>query len=132
MNAELVEKLKSSLVGSQATDFRIGYSTAILLTAGKDVWSINLGDSEIVHQGLKKLIHSEDIKSKFALVDIFQLTLSDIEIAADGGLSLVFKNGLQSTLIITRASESYEAWEINGPYNFQVVCTPGGKISSWG
>lgn len=132
MNAELVEKLKSSLVGSQATDFRIGYSTAILLTAGNDVWSINLGDSEIVHQGLKKLIHSEDIKSKFALVDIFQLTLSDIEIAADGGLSLVFKNGLQSTLIITRASESYEAWEINGPYNFQVVCTPGGKISSWG
>jgi len=49
---------------------------------------------------------------------------------ADTTLLLAFADG---TTITVRADPRYEAWQVNGPGDFLMVCVPGtsGELADW-
>jgi len=64
------------------------------------------------------------------LLALYPDTLGSASIDAHATLTLRFESG---ATIVVSSDPQYEAWQINGPGNFLVVCAPGtsGKLAIW-
>lgn len=124
-------KLKERLIGGEVLDVKIGYSTMIIVAneRNKYYYNMNFGNSEILIAGKSNWIKSDDIESKLSLGRLFKNKITSFDIDDDGKLSIEFDQNANK--IITKSDMNYEAWEINGPDGFQVVCMPGGELAIW-
>jgi hypothetical protein len=62
------------------------------------------------------------------LLALYPDRLEDASVDADGSLHLAFTSGARITV---RPNAQFEAWQVSGPENYLVVCTPGGAIAVW-
>jgi hypothetical protein len=64
------------------------------------------------------------------LLSLYPDTLSSAVLDADATLRLGFASGAQ---IVVPPDRQYEAWQINGPGTYLVVCVPGtsGDLAVW-
>lgn len=124
-----VLKLKNFLIGGEVVDLRIGYSTTLQIINAKEPFSIGIGNSEVIIDGKSHWLDVYDVHSKVILAHVFKSTITSFDIDKNGNLSIGFDNN--SKKIFTKFGLDYEAWEINGPKGFQVVCTPGGQLVFW-
>lgn len=131
MQNEIVSKLNNSIKNSSVTDFRIGMSNIIYMNKEDALWLVSFGEAKILTKNSSnKTIVTDDINSKIPLLNFFKKKVSNLEINDLGDLKIEFSDS--DNIIIISSSDEFEAWEIFGPNNFQVVCTPGGKLAIWG
>ena len=64
------------------------------------------------------------------LLSLYPDALSAASVDADGALRLAFVSGAS---ISVPSDARYEAWQVNGPGSFLVVCVPGnsGDLAIW-
>ena len=131
MQNEIVDQLNNSLKNSSVSDFKIGISNIIYMNKEDALWLLSFGEAKIFTKNSsdKKTV-SDDINSKIALLDFFKKKVSNLEINDRGDLKIEFSNF--DNIITISSSDVFEAWEIIGPNNFQVVCTVGGNLAIWG
>lgn len=123
--------IKEKLINADVVDIKIGYSTMIIVAneSNKYYYTISFGNSEIFIEGKSNWIKSGDIESKLCLANLFKNKITSFDIDDDGNLSIEFDQNLRK--VVTKSNDNYEAWEINGPENFKIVCSLGGGIVCW-
>lgn len=121
--------IKKKLINGLVMDIKIGYSTMLMVSNEGSDYTIGIGNSVVSIEGKSSLIDVYDIDSKLCLGKLFKNQITSFDIDDDGNLIIEFDNGMKK--IITKSGANYEAWEINGPDGFQVVCMPGGTLAYW-
>lgn len=119
--------VKEKITNGIVVDIKIGYSTMVIISNKNNYYNISIGNSEFQFKDSSNKIDVHDINSKLCLAKLFKNKITSIEID-DGTLTIEFED---TKKIITMPGHNYEAWEINGPDNFQAVCMPGGNLSYW-
>lgn len=62
------------------------------------------------------------------VLNLLHEQLLDANAQSDGTLRLVFANGV---VIVVPPDPNYEAWTLEGPAGYLVVCRPGGELAVW-
>lgn len=125
---ELRIMLKNKLINGEVVDLKIGYSTSLIICNAGVYYNVSIGNSEIHFEDQIGLINVEDIVSKLFLGKLFKKHISSLDVDENGNLSIEFDKDIK---VLTKFGTNYEAWEINGPDRFQVVCMPGGTLAYW-
>jgi hypothetical protein len=63
------------------------------------------------------------------LVGLLRKRLRSTDVLDDGTLKMQFSNDCE---LVVPASPDFEAWQIIGPHDQLMVCTPGGELAVWG
>jgi hypothetical protein len=124
--SKCISVIKNKLINAIVVDIIIGYSTKLVLyNDNKDYYYIRIENSEIQIENKSYKIVSSNINTKLILAEFYDEKISNLEIDDNGNLSLGFN--LSSKIIMT----NYEAWEIDGPNTFKIVCALGGELVCW-
>lgn len=126
---ELILILKNKLINGVVVDIKIGYSTMLIISNNNFYYYISIGNSEITIDSKSSSIHVDDIDTKYHLGKVFKCHICSLSVEDDGTLRIEFEENKKK--LITKPGMDYEAWEINGPDGFQVVCMPGGNLAFW-
>jgi hypothetical protein len=62
------------------------------------------------------------------LLALYPDRLEEASVEADGSLRLTFLSGARITV---PPNPQFEAWQVNGPEDYLVVCAPGGALAVW-
>jgi hypothetical protein len=78
----------------------------------------------------ERLLDPADRSNLGPLLALYPDSLASASIDEHAALSLMFASGASITV---RQDPCYEAWQINGPDGYLVVCTPGttGDLATW-
>lgn len=120
--------VKNKLINGLVEDIKIGYSTTLIISNEGNYYKICIGNSEVRVLNESHRIDVYDINSKLCLAKLFKNNITFLDIDDNGSLTIIFDN---TNKIITKAGLDYEAWELNGPDGFQIVCMPGGTLAFW-
>jgi len=121
--------IKKKLINGLVVDIKIGYSTMLIISNEGNDYTIGVGNSEVIIEGKSSLIDVYDIDSKLCLGKFFKNQITSFDIDDDGNLAIEFDKSMKK--IITKSGINYEAWELNGPEGFKVICMPGGTLAYW-
>lgn len=121
--------VQKKIINGVIEDIKIGYSTMLIVSNEGNYFNISIGNSSLISENGTELINVYDIDSKLCLGKLFKNKITSLKIDDSGNLSVSFNDDEKK--IVTKSASDYEAWEINGPNQFQVVCTPGGEVAFW-
>jgi hypothetical protein len=117
------------IAGRDLTFIRVDFQTRLQF----DEFEVVIECPFVLREGASHVEYRLDPRDTASLAPLLRLypdALVTADADADATLHLAFASG---AAVVVPADERYEAWQVNGPGNFLVVCVPGreGKLAIW-
>lgn len=108
---------------------RVTFDHAVSFLSGDMVLRIETPFELHTSAGPPATVDPEDAATQAtALVGLFRATIESADVEEDGTLRLGISDG---RAIVVRPDDDYEAWTFAGAEGEQVVCLPGGGVTTW-
>lgn len=122
-----------SLSSQDAEVTRLCFDWGLVLTVGsvQPQTDIRIEQPAILvdqHGASIELLPDGDPVALAPMLQLLRRRLSKLEAFKDGHLRIEVAGGVALTVY---PSEDFESWEITGPADFRMVCTPGGALTVW-
>lgn len=90
---------------------------------------IDFRNSEVFIDNKSYKIDNQDIESKVCLARLYKNKITSLEIDDYANLTIEFDQNAKR--VVTKSAKEFEAWEMDGPNHFKIVCALGGELVCW-